>query len=151
MKIKLNKKLKIWIFFLLVMGLAGSVLFFPININSRYTCLFHRIFQSQNDHVAFMTRPLEKRMIEVDKSNGNSKSSEVEINGKNEFSGRDSRRSQSAMTSDLDKGYICANALLKNYIHGYALFWWGSLLLLAGCYFLMRYRRTIQDSESDQL
>lgn len=29
---------------LLAAGIAGAVLFFPVNINNKYTCLYHRLF-----------------------------------------------------------------------------------------------------------
>jgi len=150
MKINLNKKLLIWFFLMFALGMTGSILFFPININSRYTCLYHRIFQSRNEQVAFMSQPLERGMLEVKESNGNSKSSDIEKNNKIIISDRDDVISRSTPAADPDEGYFCANELLKNYIHGYALFWWGSLLLLAGGYFLMKNRKPVQNPGPNQ-
>lgn len=32
------------LFLLLAAGIAGAVLFFPVNIQDQYTCLYHRLF-----------------------------------------------------------------------------------------------------------
>ncbi|MCK5034232.1 MAG: hypothetical protein KAS18_11375 [Calditrichia bacterium] len=42
MDFKLNKKYLVYS--LIIIGAIGLVIFFPVNFNNEYTCLYHRIF-----------------------------------------------------------------------------------------------------------
>lgn len=37
-------------FLLLAAGIAGAVLFFPVNIQDQYTCLYHRLFSPEHSY-----------------------------------------------------------------------------------------------------
>ena len=56
---KLIKKyylLLIWI--LLLTSMTGAVFFFPINLNEKYTCLYHRLYDnSDNGHAISLDIP----------------------------------------------------------------------------------------------
>lgn len=90
---------------ILITGLVGSVLFFPLRIYSNYTCLYHQLCDSGH--------PI---MAQEPNMEGNT----------------DGLYNHSASVSA---------KLLKHYIHGYAFFWWLSLILVAGGFYGLRHKR----------
>ena len=47
--IKANKKrLNLYIILLLIIGFIGIILFFPVNFNNSYTCIYHRFLNHHN-------------------------------------------------------------------------------------------------------
>jgi len=49
LKIRMRKGTLITLI-LLGVGIVGGVLFFPINFNNQYTCLYHRMFAPEHRH-----------------------------------------------------------------------------------------------------
>lgn len=98
-----RSNLKAWSLVLLAVGFLGVVFFFPVDINSRYTCLYHRL-----------TEPV---------GGGHQHTTALHTHHPED--------PEPAATGDL----------LSNYIRQYAVFWWVSILLLLGGYFLLRLLR----------
>jgi len=48
--VKRIRKITIVILLLLGMGILGVVVFFPVNINNQYTCLYHRLFSPEHSY-----------------------------------------------------------------------------------------------------
>lgn len=93
---------------LLLLGITGTILFFPFNFNNRYTCLYHRLFA-----------PSEPVMNTV---SGGHEQAELSQNISDEHAGHLHHSGQ----------------LIPHYLHHFAFLWWGSLLLLACCIFIYR-------------
>ena len=95
------------VFFLLI-GFAGAVLFFPFNMNNRYTCLYHRLF-CETDPVysghgpILGPQPLNHAAMPYQAMHGPQE-----------------------------------NALIPHYLKHFAFYWWGSLLLAGICLLLFR-------------
>ncbi|MFZ0391833.1 MAG: hypothetical protein WAN36_15335 [Calditrichia bacterium] len=119
MKKKLDKKSVPWIFLMLLIGGAGAVSFFPLNLESRYTCLYHR-WRSGNKNC---------QMRQQLRRTNESGYQRTEAN-----TSPDSQRpEQFTRTSQPSSSGI----LLNTYLQGYAFLWWGSLILVAAGGFLL--------------
>lgn len=132
MNVLKNKSIKSWSFILIGLGGLGAIFFFPVDINSRYTCLYHRIF-CDDAHI--------HKIVEKDAQ----KESEI-IQG--EFEQSDGQKDSTNISSIINSNSNNANSsmhfgseLLDNYIRQFALFWWSSLLLLVVGFYFLRYTR----------
>lgn len=47
-----NLKLKYFVLVFFLIGLLGGILFFPVNLNDQYTCLYHRLSGTEHVHDA---------------------------------------------------------------------------------------------------
>jgi len=94
--------------FFLIFGIAGVVLFFPLNMNNRYTCLYHRLFCRTEPVAAGHDQRLEPHT--------------------NNHGGMPHQAMQGPQV----------NALIPHYLKHFAFYWWGSLLLAGICLFLSR-------------
>ncbi len=108
----MKRKLKIFCVIITLLGMAGAVLFFPVKINSEYTCLYHRMFNE---------------------SSGAANSGGVNTAGRMVNGGAGKTAS---VPSQME-----SSTLVEQYIHNYAFFWWGSLLLIVLAYYLVKYRK----------
>lgn len=99
---KVNHKFfRILIYLLILSGVVGTVLFFPINLGNEHTCLYHRIFSKENG-----IHPSTPRYSSISGSN-------------NQVS---QDRSQEHLVQQ--------KQLLDKYVIPYGLSWWGSLGLV---------------------
>ncbi len=90
--------------------MLGAVLFFPLPLENHYTCLYHRLLQS------------EQRV----------KAPEDESAGQ--------RRQNRPLDRDTQDAGVHEHhpQLLNHYLNGYAFLWWTSLLLLAAAFFKLK-------------
>jgi hypothetical protein len=90
---------------------SGTVFFFPLNIDGKYTCFYHRIFDHSN---------LEHRHIHSEDLNQTENKNSTPNDKKN----NDDSRNKVI-------GTHYRSVLLENYLHQYAFVWWLSVGLLA--------------------
>ena len=106
---------------LLLVGLTGAVLFFPVNLNGRYTCLYHRAFcggiQRSNYSGDVCEMPDRNQPIGTVSDEGG--------------------RVAVTRSQNLDAG----SDLVHTYVHHFGFFWWTSLALMFGGLFLLRRAR----------
>ncbi len=88
-----------------ILGIAGTVLFFPVKINSYYTCLYHKLFDGGDFYPQIFT------------GSQNANQTVTEMTDESDGEPVD-ERSDSA-------------GLIDIYLQHYAFFWWGSLFLCA--------------------
>jgi hypothetical protein len=110
---KKNDKTKNIIFLLFLLGLAGGIFFMPMQINGRYTCFYHRMFDAG--------KPVTSRSTASGKMESNQKGR------------RPGEAFPERHTHDDD--------MVEMYINRYAFFWWSSMALLIYCLFRLRIRR----------
>ena len=127
--------------YILIMGILitsfGVVFFFPLTIDGRYTCFFHRIF----DH----SHPV-SNVVNGESGHIHSEDIDQTDNGKSTLTDRNNNRGTGKKISDTKHGSV----LLDNYLHQYAFPWWASLGLLALCiYLLLKLKRNIAENESN--
>jgi hypothetical protein len=92
----------------------GTVFFFPLNINEKYTCFFHRIFNH--------TQPVSYDI--------NRKNEHVHTKDIGQTEKINSRAGDKGFYSETDKEVIIAShgsVLLDNYLDQYAFAWWASI------------------------
>ena len=106
-----NKMKRSLSLFFLVVGLAGTVVFFPFNFNDRYPCLYQRMFCRQ-EQVATVQHQLHEQTTD-----------------------------EKTMPEQQAGHMHHANALIPHYLKNYASYWWGSMLLVGLCLFLFRKKR----------
>lgn len=115
----------------IVITTFGTVLFFPLTIEGRYTCFFHRIFN--HSHPVSETNVLDhhqKESAELTNSGNHDLHNSVSENDKNNTSHHGS-------------------VLLDNYLHQYAFPWWASVGLLAlGVYLFLKQKKNLNEKES---
>ncbi len=140
----LIKSGRIWLLISLGIGLGGAIFFFPMNIDSRYTCLYHRMFHSRDGQACGDCNVTEGGMTGGVHPGRNPGFPGIP-NGQAEGISRANKTGTGGMAhAGMQQMDVQTSQLLEQYIHGYALFWWGSILLLAGGYFLLRKRRSNQ-------
>ncbi len=125
-----------YLFFLtLAIGLLGAVFFFPMQINSRYTCLYHRVFQADHNQNK-MRQPLSNNPIGILKGDDDQQANAVERNRANGINYDGNEIKANHTNSHHTIAELHSSELLERYIHGYAWFWWGSILLLTFGFYL---------------
>jgi hypothetical protein len=97
---------------------SGTVFFFPLNIDGKYTCFYHRIFD--HSHPVSNEANLEHRHIHSEDLNQTENKNSTPNDKKN----NDDSRNKVI-------GTHYRSVLLENYLHQYAFVWWLSLGLLA--------------------
>jgi len=100
-----NIKHKFWILFFLGFGIAGTVLFFPVNIHNQYTCLYHRFIHRHSQKEAIGSVP---SSIFNKRANDNN----LEEPG------------------DTSSERLDHDTLTRHYVFSFGLLWWASLLLV---------------------
>ena len=115
MNLRINKY-KIF-YGMFIISLLGSILLFPVKINSKYTCFFHKILAEYT----------------IDISNGE----KVISNNENETA---DIKNMNHPDSDSE-----AMELLHQYLNQYAFLWWGSLILLSIAIFLIKKEKYNQE------
>ncbi len=119
-------KIKFWTLLFAGIGIGGLILFFPVKINSSYTCLYHRLVQP-NHHV---NHGDDNGVIHSKRHNAPVLSTDSAGLG-GHFGVSGSEESNRTQTHHM----MTSSKLLNHYIHSYAVFWWGSvLLILTGLY-----------------
>ena len=119
----------------LVIGITittlGTVLFFPLTIDGRYTCFYHRFFN--HTHPVSDINMIDQHQegnTELSKSGNHDLENQVRGNDKNNTSHHGS-------------------VLLDNYLHQYAFPWWASIGLLTLCiYLVLRLKKNITENDS---
>ncbi len=131
---------------LFFIAFSGSIFFFPISLGERYTCLYHRLFNS-HDQVNENTKPTSS----YDKGKRKSELSE-------NYAGNDLKNDEAAVqdnsSEQKESGQELISAhgsvLLDKYIHYYAFPWWISVALTALSIFLWkRLKRDYKKNQSD--
>jgi hypothetical protein len=117
----LNRNYRYLFLIMLGIGIVGVVFFFPMQINSRYTCLYHRLIQPDNLSVIKHKMP---------GYSGDSLADPCHPQSNNMASNQSNINHEKSVTE------FHTSDLLNRYIHGYAWFWWGSILLLAFAFYL---------------
>lgn len=110
-------KHKIWIIFFLGFGIAGTILFFPVNIQNQYTCLYHRLIHrySQRERIGAVPLP-------------NDKSPNVNHNH--------------AETKNASPEELNHDELIQHYVFSFGLLWWASLLFVGlSLYHFIQWKR----------
>jgi hypothetical protein len=97
---------------------SGTVFFFPLNIDGKYTCFYHRIFD--HSHPVSNEANLEHRHIHSEDLNQTENKNSTPNDKKN----NDDSRNKVI-------GTHYRSVLLENYLHQYAFVWWLSVGLLA--------------------
>lgn len=125
-------------FILLDIGLLGAVFFFPMNIQSRYTCLYDQMMST-----VVSGHNLEMRGL-LTKTRGKS----VYLSGRSgeaDTSKSDGRLQYHIMMSSMHHGR-CMNPLdeksdlVHRYLFPFGFLWWGSLILtITGAFLLKRH------------
>lgn len=100
---------------LLIIGLNGTVLFFPINLDNQFTCLFHRLAFPDHDY-----------------RHSHDTNDQV-LQSKETPSGKYAEQSTSFSTENLH----------HQYMHTFSYFWWGSLLLVVFSIFALKHQKSI--------
>ena len=108
----------------MIVGILGSVLFFPLNINNRYTCLVHRLFFHDHSYTVF--------------TDSGSKLTATEALDQIE---KFKQSSQKAENEDFIQ--MMHDALLKCYLMPFGLLWWTSLLFLALSIYWLKKNRSL--------
>lgn len=111
------KPLTVLLMSAMILGLIGTVLFFPVNLGNRYTCLFHRLTSGAHPSAHELTTH---------------RSEESPAGGESSAPG------SSAPVADEHH----AHGILQHYVFTYGLLWWFSLLLTAAALFELRKRAT---------
>ena len=93
---------------------SGTVFFFPLNIDGKYTCFYHRIFD--HSHPVSNEANLEHRHIHSEDLNQTENKNSTPNDKKN----NDDSRNKVIGTQH-------GSVLLDNYLHQYALAWWASV------------------------
>lgn len=114
MNLRINKY-KIF-YGMFIISLLGSILFFPVKINLKYTCFFHQILAENTNDISN-----EKKIV------SNNENETFNIKNTNH--------------SDSDSE---AMELLHQYLNQYAFLWWGSLILLSTTIFFIQKEKYIQ-------
>ncbi len=126
-----NRNLKIWGGILIGLGVIGTIFFFPVNFQSRYTCLYHRIFHPS-------------KCIHGESTEGHSHRQNGGEHGtawffeepvRAEFGGREEGRSRDGEVPGKPPMTICGaseqtTTLVRHYVNNFAFFWWGSIVLI---------------------
>ena len=115
----------------IVITTLGTVFFFPLTIDGRYTCFFHRIFNHTHpvSDINAMDQQQEEK-TELSKSGNHDLHNQLSGNDKNNTSHHGSM-------------------LLDNYLHQYAFPWWASIGLLALCiYLVLRLKNNLTENDS---
>ena len=120
-KMSLNQNYRYLSYLMLGIGIIGVVFFFPMQINSRYTCLYHRLTQPDNHSVI---------MQKMSGYSGDSLTGSCDPQSTKIASNQSHTKHERSVTE------FHSSELLDRYIHGYAWFWWGSILLLAFTFYL---------------
>jgi hypothetical protein len=128
------KSLKYWSIILIGLGFIGTIIFFPVAINSTYTCLYHRIFPDSKHNHHILEDP-KLKVIEKDFEGKNLKQSENEDSVQAGLQMSTSRREPDNRSNHYSSG------LLRHYIRQYAIFWWVSIFLLGAGYYFYRDNR----------
>ena len=131
-----SKKYRFLFCLILGIGFLGLIFFFPVQINSRYTCLYHRLFQPDHNYNAGGKRisPNYTGTFKRDWNRGFNGSDHSKPGMMNDRIKENDLKSQNTINE------MHSSELLDRYIHGYAWFWWGSILLLVSAFYLMRNR-----------
>jgi hypothetical protein len=96
----------------------GTVLFFPLDIDGRYTCFYHRIFD-QTHPVSNKVESVNGHIHSEDFNRTESWNSTLD-----DIKNNNDKRSKVIGTQH-------GSVLLDNYLHQYALAWWASVGFLA--------------------
>ena len=109
----------IYLSMLLLIASAGTIFFFPMNIDGKYTCFYHRLF----DH----THPVSEASGPKQHDEGRQDLS---------ISAGHSLRSKVMEIDEINPSHHNSD-LLDTYLHQYALPWWASVGLLAFTIYLI--------------
>jgi hypothetical protein len=116
-KLQCRKNL-IGVLLVLGLGLLGGTLFFPMNMNDRFTCLYHRLFSPDHSYLASTIND-----IRVEENNV------VDMAMHTDQIHRMQREQEEAIH----------DALLEEYVIPFGILWWASLITFAaGIYWLKR-------------
>ncbi len=131
-RFNIHKFKKTYLLIIVLIAVAGTVFFFPVNISGKYTCFYHRIFRH--------SQPVPDGMV-LDHH-------QEQINNVTESN---IHNLTDAANSPVDKeSSPHGSGLMDNYLHQYAFPWWTSVGLLSLCIYLLlkikksKYRRTIR-------
>ncbi|NIT99579.1 MAG: hypothetical protein GWN01_01125, partial [Nitrosopumilaceae archaeon] len=117
------KKTKAFIIILLVLGIPGTVVFFPVNIDNRYTCLYHRLFIPHH-------------------LNPHSSDSSI-ANSHRQIVNPGSLTHHRRLTKEEEPVEISYDEIMARYVTPFGFLWWGSLLLVAtGVYVWKKFNRS---------
>ena len=118
------------ILILLLVGVIGTILFFPLRIDNVYTCLYHRF--AHNDMPQMMT----EYHLKMLKSAGYEKY----YNHRNfAATGADEQMPGFvSMNGNCMRSEATGKRLISRYIFPFGFFWWGSLAILIIGFFLIR-------------
>jgi hypothetical protein len=123
MRIRILGSTKNYLIIGILITTLGTVFFFPLNIDGRYTCLYHRIFD--HSHPVSKEVNFENRYIHPqDFDQSENKSSTVD----------DRENSDNTENNMINTHH--RSVLLENYLNQYAFAWWLSIGLLAFSIFM---------------
>jgi hypothetical protein len=124
---------------------SGTVFFFPLNIDGKYTCFYHRIFdhshpvsneanlEHRHIHSEDLNQTENKNSTPNDKKNNDDSRNKV-IGTLNQTENKNSTPNDKKNNDDSRNKVIGTHyrsVLLENYLHQYAFVWWLSVGLLA--------------------
>ncbi len=126
-----NRNLKIWSGLMIGVGVIGTVFFFPVNFQSRYTCLYHRIFHPGECVHSEGSAPHEH-------SEHPSPTSPSALPEEAARAGlgvhEESTSYQGGRTGETPmvfcENHDQATTLVRHYVNHFAFFWWGSIILI---------------------
>jgi len=139
LKMPQDKRLKIAGVVLLGLGLLGAILFFPMNFNSRYTCLYHRILNSEHDYHDHSHAGPPEPERQMMAGHGNCQTRDMATAAAyNSYRGPQKQLQHGEAFSRKNDTLTKNWGLLQYYLRKYAFLWWGSLLVLFVGMYLLR-------------
>lgn len=132
MKKPQSRKNLIGVILVLGLGLLGGTLFFPMNMNNRFTCLYHRLFSP--DH-SYLASTINDTRVEENKA------------------GEIAKHTDQIHRMQREQEETVHDALLGEYVIPFGILWWASLITFAaGIYWLKRQLSVrIRNRESSSL
>ena len=138
-----NVNIKIWSGLLIGLGMVGTVFFFPVNFQSRYTCLYHRLIHP-NRCVPQQDPSCDRSKNEEDNQVHSLQNREPAQAG---FGAEEKGKTpETGVQEKAPRGFFQdheANAsLVRHYVNHFAFFWWGSIVLIGLGYYAWRLSRS---------
>jgi hypothetical protein len=127
-----SRKNLIGVMLVLGLGLFGGTLFFPMNMNNRFTCLYHSLFSPDHSYLASTTND-----------------TRVEENKVGDMT----KHTDQIQRMQREQEETIHDALLREYVIPFGILWWASLITFAaGVYWLKRQLNIkIRNRESSSL